>query len=78
MLCVMFGVPIIRLTHSCERRESRAATADSQRPGSRAAVLDERASGHALRLRASEEGSGFRARSSRAERAIRQSVSSSQ
>ena len=30
-------------------------------PGWRAAVLDERASGHAFRLRASKEGSGYRA-----------------
>jgi hypothetical protein len=55
------------------------------RPGSRAAVLDEqnqtrerserqppvRTSRHALRLRMREEGSGFRARSWRAERAIK-------
>ena len=47
------------------------------RSGSRAAVLDERTSRHALRLRVREEGSGSKARSSRAERAIRHCASSS-
>jgi hypothetical protein len=42
-------------TDSCERRESRARRTE---PGWRAAVLDERESRHAFRLRASEEGSG--------------------
>jgi hypothetical protein len=40
---------------SCARRKSRAHRAE---PGWRAAVLDERASRHAFRLRAREEGSG--------------------
>src|SRR5687768_15740251 len=40
-------------------------------PGSRADVLDERTSRHALRLRVEEEGSGSQARSSRAKRAIK-------
>ncbi len=44
-------------------------TSDSSARGLRAAVLDERASRHALRRRASEEGSGSRAQTSRAERA---------
>jgi hypothetical protein len=35
--------------------------------GSRGAVLDERASRHAFRLRASEEGSGYKARSAPSE-----------
>jgi hypothetical protein len=47
------------------------------RPGSRAAVLDERTSRHVLRLRVSEEGSGSKARSSRAKRAIKHCASSS-
>ena len=42
-----------------------------KRPGSRAAGLDERTSRHAFRLRVREEGSGYNARSSRAERAIK-------
>ena len=42
-------------TDSCERRESRARRTE---PGWRAAVLDERESRHAFRLRTSEEGSG--------------------
>jgi hypothetical protein len=50
--------------------------ADPKRPGSRAAVLDERTSRHAFRLRVREEGSGSKARSSRAERAIRHCASS--
>jgi hypothetical protein len=45
-----------------ERRRRSSASDDDHggptRPGSRAAVLDEGASRHALRLRASEEGSG--------------------
>jgi hypothetical protein len=49
---VELGVTLKR----CERRESRARRAEL---GWGAAVLDERASRHVLRLRTSEEGSGL-------------------
>ena len=39
-------------------------------PGWRAAVLDERGSRHAFRLRASEEGMAFKRQAQRAERAM--------
>ena len=52
-----------------------AETSHHARPGSRAAVLDERTSRHAFRLRVRKEGSGFKARSSRAERAIKHCAS---
>jgi hypothetical protein len=42
-------------------RERRKVARRRAEPGWRAAVLDERASRHAFRLRASEEGSGYRA-----------------
>src|SRR5687767_12116332 len=47
------------------------------RSGSRVAVLDERTSRHAFCLRVREEGSGLKARFSRAERAIKHCASSS-
>ena len=54
----------------CEQARKAAATprdppraSEQSNPGSRAVVLDERGSRHVLRLRASEEGSGYPARS---------------
>jgi hypothetical protein len=42
-----------------EARSERSERSEQSDPGSRAAVLDERGSGHLLGLRANEEGSGY-------------------
>jgi ribosome-associated toxin RatA of RatAB toxin-antitoxin module len=53
----------------------KALDSDLRRPGLRAAVLDERASRHAFRLRVSEEGSGLRAQSSASKASQKQGAS---